>query len=147
MTQVVTTVKDARFMSVHDKRLVLQQWMRFLDSGFDRTKFTKRFYEHLSLHCAFIAHYDINGFWQHYFARGSEARRLAFILQFDRANNPVNVGAEIGMSYWAGGNEYGDINQAMIDVMTERAPILVHVAEDEKRATIRAEIARLEAQL
>ena len=73
--------------------------------------------------------------------------RLGFISQFDRANNPANAGAEIGMGYWAKDDEYGDINQAMIDVMTERAPALVSAARSSKRDNIRAEIARLELEL
>ena len=141
------TFKDAKFMSAHDKQLVLKQWRRFLDNGFDRVKFTKRLYEHLSLHCAFIAHYNIDGFWSYYFAPGSETHRLAFVLQFDRVSNPCNAGAEISMGYWAKGEEYGDINQAMIDVMAEFATALVGTAKDGKRASILAEIARLESEL
>jgi len=141
------TFKDTWFMSAHDKRLVLRQWTRFLDSRFDRGKFTKRLYQYLSLHCSFIAHYNIDGFWDHYFARGSEARQLAFILQFDRVANPLHTGAEIRMYCWSNDSEYDDINQAMIDVMTERAPGLTRVAEEGRQANIRAEIAKLEAQL
>ena len=43
--------------------------------------FTKRLYEHLHLHCSFIAHYNRLGFYAEYFERGEDTAR--FLSQFD----------------------------------------------------------------
>lgn len=141
------TFRAVQFMAKHDKELVLKQWRLFLDSGFDRAKFTKRLYQHLILHCSFIAHYNINGFWVHYFAPGNEIRQLAFIRQFNRGENPAGKAAELNMAYWVRGHEYSDINRAMIDVMTKRASQLKDVIECTREANMVTEIARLQAAL
>ena len=46
---------DARFMTARQKDLVLKDWQRFLRRGLRREDFSKRLYEHLHLHCGFIA--------------------------------------------------------------------------------------------
>ena len=48
--------RDAEFMSARDKELVLKAWLRFLKNGLRFEDFSKRLYEHLHLHCSFIAH-------------------------------------------------------------------------------------------
>jgi hypothetical protein len=79
--------RDAEFMTAKDKELTFKQWKSFLkflaspewtssndkNTGSDyglvapRT-FTDRIYKHLSLHCGFIAHYNIHGFYSTYFS-------------------------------------------------------------------------------
>jgi len=56
--------------------------------------FTKKLYEHLHLHCGFIAHYHINGFYSTYFD-GSKNNLNKFIQKIDSL---CNFG------------DYGDIN-------------------------------------
>jgi hypothetical protein len=75
------------FLSAKDKALVFKQWksfMKFLSSGewkewnnkqggsdygMEAPKvFTKNIYLHLSLHCGFIAHFNIHGFYSEYFS-------------------------------------------------------------------------------
>ena len=103
-------------MSAEEKGLVLRQWDRFVESGFDRKYFTDRLYKHLINHCSFIAHYNRNGFYQTYF---SEKRNTGkFIDQFTSGTS-----AEYGMDYWLGG-DYDDINPAMCEVMQKYAPDL-----------------------
>jgi hypothetical protein len=108
--------RDVEFMSAKDKALVLKQWDRFVRSGFERKYFTKRVYDHLSLHCSFIAHYNIDGFYQTYFVE--KRNTWKFIDQFT-----TGISAEYGMNYWMGG-DYDDINPAMCDVMKKYAPDL-----------------------
>ena len=63
---------DAQFMTAREKELVLKDWERFLRHGLARAQFTKRLYEHLHLHCGFIAHYNIHGFYSEYFEAGQD---------------------------------------------------------------------------
>ena len=60
-------MKDVSFMTAKDKELILKQWETFIKNGMQLKHFTDRLYKHLSLHCGFIAHYDINGFYHTYF--------------------------------------------------------------------------------
>ena len=108
--------RDVEFMSAKDKGLVLKQWERFIDSGFDRKYFTDRLYKHLINHCSFIAHYDRGGFFETYFAEKRNTGK--FIDQFTGG-----ISAEYGMDYWLGG-DYDDINPTMCEVMQKYAPDL-----------------------
>ncbi|MCX5653763.1 MAG: hypothetical protein NTY65_03820, partial [Planctomycetota bacterium] len=57
---------DAEFMTAGQKGLVLKDWERFLRHGLRQSHFTRRLYQHLHLHCGFIAHYNIHGFYAEY---------------------------------------------------------------------------------
>jgi hypothetical protein len=67
---------DAQFMTAREKELVLKNWERFLRHGLARAQFTRRLYEHLHLHCGFIAHYNIDGFHAEYFQAGQDMERF-----------------------------------------------------------------------
>ena len=67
---------DAEFMTAREKGLVLKDWERFLRLGLRKTHFTRRLYEHLHLHCGFIAHYNIHGFYSEYFEAGADIERF-----------------------------------------------------------------------
>jgi hypothetical protein len=104
--------KDSEFMTVRDKELVLAQWRRFVERGFNFEHFTDRIYKHLSLHASFIAHFDRRGFFATYF--DDPEATIRFLRQFD-----VDYGfgsAEYGSSWWIKG-EYEDINKAMCEVV------------------------------
>ena len=90
---------DVKFLTARAKKLILKSWISFLKSGLKREKFTKRLYEHLHLHCGFIAHYDINGFYETYF-NGDYEDKQRFFTNFEGD----------GYHYT---DEYTDINQAM----------------------------------
>lgn len=115
----------AEFMSAEEKRLVLRDWERFLKALTKRPTplgeedcekvlraFTKRLYEHLHLHCSFIAHYDRAGFFHTYFV--NPGNTLRFLRQFDRDSDCQAV--EYGSSRWLEG-DFGDINQAMCEAL------------------------------
>ena len=67
---------DAEFMTAKDKTLVLEDWERFLRHGLARARFTRRLYQHLHLHCGFIAHYNLQGFYSEYFEAGQDIERF-----------------------------------------------------------------------
>ena len=124
------SLHDSPFMSREQKMRVLKNWDVFLQSGCAKEKFTKRLYEHLHLHCSFIAHYDINGFYATYFERGDSTVR--FLSQFDdRKGMPRSV--EIGMHYWLTGDEYYDINSEMVRIAGKYIPLLMKQAEAKQR--------------
>jgi hypothetical protein len=114
--------RDAPFMSAREKELVLKAWVRFLRKGLKFEDFTRRLYEHLHLHCQFIAHYDRAGFYQTYFERGEDT--VKFLSQFDRRGECRSV--EYGMTNWLDG-DYGDLARAMIE---EASGFIPHLMED-----------------
>jgi len=59
-------------------------------------RFTKRLYQHLTLHAEFIAHFNRHGFFDTYFADPEALQRL--LDQFDRSKGCVST--EYGMTYW-----------------------------------------------
>jgi hypothetical protein len=104
--------KDAQFMTVREKELVLAQWRRFVERGFNFEHFTDRLCKHLTLHCSFIAHFNRNGFYSTYF-ENPEAT-IAFLHQFDSAYGFRS--AEYGSTWWLEG-DCADINKAMCEVV------------------------------
>lgn len=139
-------MKDSQFMSARDKEKVLSQWETFLKYGCQREHFTKPLYTHLILHCSFIAHYDIHGFYGEYFERGDDA--VHFLSQFDRSKGCQSI--EYGGHGWIGdGNdacaEYYDINNAMADIAAQFIPKLIAKFSGKQKADDLA-VARLLVQ-
>jgi hypothetical protein len=65
---------DSKWLSGDEKRKVLKQWTSFVKNGFPETSFTSSVYEHLHLHCGYIAHYNKHGYYGEYW--GEYARDL-----------------------------------------------------------------------
>ncbi len=99
---------SVKFMSKEEKEKVLEDWKSFIESEFNYRAFTKRIYEHLTLHCMFIAHYSKDGFYATYFVDPEDT--LKFLRQFDKDFDFKST--EYGTEVWLRG-EYGDINRAM----------------------------------
>jgi hypothetical protein len=121
-------------MSAAEKEKVLKAFKRFVKSGFAWTSFSKALYEHLYLHCGFIAHYNRDGFWDyhfHNFSRRNEwddERVQEFLIAFIDRDAEYKFGdrfcAEsrvegIGKAIPFYNRDYLDINLAMSDVVKE----------------------------
>jgi len=98
---------DVEFMTAREKELVLKNWRTFLQHGLKKEHFTKRLYEHLHLHCGFIAHYNIHGFYSTYFEAGQDTERF---FEHFCGYTAANYGANC---------DYDDVNTAMRQVYEE----------------------------
>jgi hypothetical protein len=113
---------NAQFMTAHDKELVLKDWERFLGHGLRKADFTRRLYEHLHLHCGFIAHYDIHGFYSEYFEAGQDIERF---FEHFCSYTAQNFGAYA---------EYDDLHGAMREALDRhKARITRQVEQDVTR--------------
>lgn len=129
-----TGFTDTKFMSAKEKQQVLRVWERFLRGGCQQEDFTKALYQHLNLHCGFIAHYDIHGFYDEYFSTGQGT--IDFLTFFEREAREHQQ--------WPSMAEYRDITQAMLEVLAKYKALLIQqaLARQEK-----ADIARARALL
>ena len=96
--------KDVEFMTAQEKFKLVKQFERFVKGGFNWEHFTPRVYEHLHLHCGFIAHYNRHGFYETYFPNVDET----FLRHFFRDGEQLN---------WGAGIEYGDVNKHIIELL------------------------------
>lgn len=135
------TFTDTRFVSAQDKRRVIKAWARFLKGGCRFEQFTVALYEHLILHCSFIAHYNRHGFYDHYFT--SPERKRQFFSQFDRSQGCYSV--ELGWRGWLGG-ECADLNDAMVKVAAAYIPHIVEECDGWERQRDLAEAMALLAK-
>src|SRR5437879_1210798 len=130
--------RDVQFMSSRDKELVLKAWVRFLRNGLRFEDFSRRLYEHLHLHCGFIAHYDRAGFYRTYFEKGEDTVR--FLSQFDERGECRSI--EYGMMSWLEG-DYGDLARAMIEEASPYIPKLIENAQARQHEADLAEARKL----
>ncbi len=105
---------DVRFMTARQKDQVLKNWQTFLRHGLQQQHFTKRLYEHLHLHCGFIAHYNLHGFYATYFEAGQDTERFFDAFCAHRA-----------------GADYEDLNTAMREEYATRRDRITSQAEDD----------------
>jgi len=122
MTYKFTSVE---FMTAKEKETVIKNWIKFLveltkDKGDNFTDkygnempklfqfFTKRLYEHLHLHCEFIAHYNQWGFFQEYFS-GDITDLKRFFGHFETTSRYMDDYQDISEAM----DDYQDINEAM----------------------------------
>jgi hypothetical protein len=122
------TFRDSQFTSAREKQLVLKAWVRFLRQGLRFASFTDRLYQHLHLHCSFIAHYNRAGFYQTYFEGGEKV--ALFLSQFDRRGECRSI--EYGGNWWLRG-DYQDLNRAMIEEGAKHIPALMEKAQARQR--------------
>lgn len=113
-------------MSAEEKEKVLAQWLRFLKNGLQWQDFTKQLYQYLHLHCDFIAHYNIHGFYEEYFLNGAD--KIRFLNQFDWKEFTKN-----GWYAYKLTGEYGDLNSAMVEAAEKFLPVLYAGAKNEQK--------------
>lgn len=132
----------AEFMAAEDKEKVLRAWEQFLEHDFSEKFFTDRLYEHLTLHCSFIAHFSKDGFYRDYFEDPEYTTK--FIRQFDK--NFGYVSAEYRMDYWIKG-DFKDLNLAMCEEVSRRKKLLYAKLQTGIRTNALAEIERLKKRI
>lgn len=99
-----TEFVDSTFMTKTEKKSVFKDWMNFILDYTDKNKFTPRLYKHLTVHCSFIAYYDINGFYNTYFIDPEDT--LIFFREFEKFG-------EYEKQYPS--ENYADLTTAMIE--------------------------------
>jgi hypothetical protein len=110
-------------MTADEKWRVLNDWKRFIRSGFRYSRFSQAAYKFLVNACAFIAHYDRYGFWSFYCDAEPESL-LRLIQQFGGSRQS----AELGARWWLGGTG-ADLKQAMCSEMEIVFEALVSVLD------------------
>lgn len=63
--------ESTKFMTDLEKKKVYINFVAFLNNHFKFTLFKKNLYSHFHLHCGFIAHYNLQGFYGEYFETAS----------------------------------------------------------------------------
>lgn len=91
-------MSNTKTMSASEKQDVLKKWVAFLSNHFKPTTFNKKLYQHLSLHCGYIAHYNQNGFYGNYFKTPAQFHWQAFGTKKNPTEND---------GYWVSGNIVG----------------------------------------
>lgn len=71
-----------RCSTAADKAKAVNAYVRFVRSGFKKPLFTRAVYTFLHVHLSFIAHYDRDGFYYHFFT--SEKGLSEFMWEFER---------------------------------------------------------------
>ncbi|HQP52288.1 MAG TPA: hypothetical protein PLA06_08945 [Syntrophorhabdaceae bacterium] len=105
-----TKFTDVQYMTAAEKANVLNKWRVFVNSSYKKENFTKSIYEHLCLHCGFIAHYNKSGFYSTYWydpdPEGATPARFVDVEEFLHPH----------FNYYS---EYKDLNTAMLFVLKE----------------------------
>lgn len=131
-------------MPAGKKAAVYKAWVRFLRYDFDQYYFAPALYQHLTLSCAFIAHYDRDGFYAHYFEQPGP-QTLRFLQQF--APDLSGVPAEgLSGTYWLTAPGLRDLNEAMCRATEHHQERLRKRVLQESRARDIEEARRLLAQ-
>lgn len=125
---------DAHFMSAREKQKVVNNFKKFLKNNCSETTFTKALYNHLHLHCGFIAHYNINGFYNTYFT-GDKDDLLQFCRNF--------LDEDYKASPYSCTQDMSDINMAMSLELEKEFPRLIKPFIDKTKQSALFEIKRL----
>lgn len=111
-------MSDGQFLSALDKQKILRQWGKYVHCGFKPEMFTKAIYEHLHLHCGFIAHYDRMGFYYTYW--NDEVVRFCEKNRYETVPAPKTFFEwERFLKAFSIWGEYTDISLAMMVVFRE----------------------------
>lgn len=140
------------FTTSKEKMTVYKKWISFLNGHFKQSSLSKALYQQLHLHCRYIAHYDIHGFYQTYFefphmlhaaiepyGKDSEKVKRWWIsiyqdIAFGERNNDSGLGSfyynwsSMPSFYYTG--DYGDLIRAMADVFEKYIDLWEEVIEE-----------------
>ncbi|MHC3995713.1 hypothetical protein ACXWTF_12885 [Thiomicrolovo sp. ZZH C-3] len=160
---------EAEFLSAKEKGLIYRKWVSFLNSHFKQSNFTKKVYEHLHLHCGYIAHYNINGFYENYFTDLQEeckcfdtddlhTKRYFYDVYRSMFNSSgPDFGLHGFLENWTGrgfmgarfDGDYGDVNTAMRDALLDymiQYELLIDAANTKLEKARQSERVKLKVQ-
>jgi hypothetical protein len=135
-------LRDSEFMTAEQKKKVLRQWDRFIEGGFSPHLFTDAVYQHLNLHCGFIAHYNRAGFYSTYWNDDliAFARRTGMLA---RPVPGVFVNWEGFLKSFQCWGEWADMGASMLHMLKSHLTSTVRELEDEVIAAFRHDLERL----
>jgi hypothetical protein len=137
-------MSDGQFLSAGDKQKILKQWKTFVHTGFQPEKFTKSIYNHLHLHCGFIAHYDRSGFYYTYW--NDEVVRFSEKKGYETVPAPKTFFEwERFLKAFSIWGEYADINLAMMVVLWDELRMLKDRLMSEAKEIYKYEITNAHA--
>jgi hypothetical protein len=137
------TMTDTKFLSAEGKKYILRQWKTFIKSGFNPGRFTETIYDHLHLHCGFIAHYNRSGFYYTYW--NDEVIRFAADNSYEPVPAPkVFYEWERFLKAFDIRGEHSDINTAMMIVLENGLSDLIRRLIDEAKGLYKHEITYLQ---
>ena len=115
--------------TAEDKSKFANRFVKFVESGFKQSLFTKKFYNRLSNTFGHIAHYNQGGFWDTFFT--SLPNKVAFIEQ--------------SVTYQCYGDPawtYSDVERALQSWLMETG-IILKLREEADKERVSAEMATL----
>lgn len=121
-TDAVPKYSDSEFMTSKEKEKAFRCFARILKER-DINMMDHNLYEHLHLHCGFIAHYNISGFKGVYSGQGFRA----IVAHFDRNHKDY--------CWLIVRGEYADVNRDMVELATVMAPQIYAELDAQKKAT------------
>ena len=87
--------EDVHYMAASEKTKIYKTFVSFLNNHFKESNFKKALYEHFHLHCGFIAHYNIKGFYSEYFNTAANFQKIAF----NYSSDPSEYGCYVNETY------------------------------------------------
>ncbi len=135
-------LKDSEFMTTEQKKKVVRQWDKFIEGGFSFHLFTDAIYQHLSLHCGFIAHYNRLGFYSTYW----NGDFIAFARQTGMLVRPVPCAFlhwERFLTSFHCWDEWAGMGANMLHMLKSHLTSTLGELEDEAIAAFRHDLERL----
>jgi hypothetical protein len=135
-------LKDSKFMTAEQKKKVLRQWDKFIEGGFSFHLFTDAIYQHLNLHCGFIAHYNRAGFYSTYW----NGDFIAFARQTDMLVRPVPavfVNCESFLLSFQSWDEWAGMGATMLHMLKSHLTCTLKELENEVIAAFTHDLEQL----
>jgi len=154
----VIRFSSSQYMTDLEKARIYINFVSFLNNHFKKTTFKKNLYEHFHLHCGFIAHYNIHGFYAEYFDTAALFHKLdsnydssteysgyikvkdgltksqAFKNIFNEINSSNGLGFFINQVKNSNLNYYEDLNKALKEKIDEYINIFNNLIDAEKES-------------
>lgn len=125
-------MKSTEFMTKEEKEKVIKQFSKFVESGFNEVLFTKPIYQHLHLHCGFIAHYNQLGFYE---ARFSDLDSVEMTIR------------QIMQSSYACHADYRDINNELANIVNESYSTIISKFKAQEVSKMELERERIDKRI